>query len=192
MLAGDHIYKMDYAAMLLDHVRLGAQGDGGLYSTPRAARHRAFGVMDIDERRKIRALVEKYTANPPAMPAAEFVAGLRRASTSSRRSTSTSCWKRTSTTRSPRHDFGMDVIPRIVGEGKAFAHPFNMSCVGAKEGQKPYWRDVGTLDSFWEANMDLASVVPELDIYDENWPIWTNQNMSPRPSSCRTKRPAPA
>ncbi|TNI84043.1 sugar phosphate nucleotidyltransferase, partial [Aeromonas allosaccharophila] len=78
-----------------------------------------------------------------------------------------------------KHDFGMDLIPRIVEEGLAFAHPFSMSCVGAREGQKPYWRDVGTLDSFWEANMDLASVLPELDIYDQNWPIWTSQTLTP-------------
>ncbi|MGL6519010.1 glucose-1-phosphate adenylyltransferase [Aeromonas caviae] len=177
VLAGDHIYKMDYAAMLLDHVRLGAKATVACIEVPRCEAS-AFGVMDIDEQRKIRAFVEK-PANPPAMPGcedrslasmgiyifeAEYLYQLLEEDIHNQES---------------KHDFGMDVIPRIVGEGKAFAHPFNMSCVGAKEGQKPYWRDVGTLDSFWEANMDLASVVPELDIYDENWPIWTSQNMSP-------------
>ncbi|WP_258224714.1 sugar phosphate nucleotidyltransferase, partial [Aeromonas sp. HMWF014] len=77
------------------------------------------------------------------------------------------------------HDFGMDVIPRVVKEGTAYAHPFSMSCVGCCPQKRPYWRDVGTVDSFWEANMDLASVTPELDIYDQEWPIWTSQSMTP-------------
>eukprot|EP01032_Pedospumella_encystans_P032465 gene32465-36650_t len=73
------------------------------------------------------------------------------------------------------HDFGKDVIPRVVREGRAIAHPFSMSCVSSTPEAEPYWRDVGTIDAFWEANLDLASVTPELDIYDTNWPIWTSQ-----------------
>lgn len=135
VLAGDHIYKMDYAAMLLDHVRLGAKVTVACIEVPRCEAS-AFGVMDIDEQRKIRAFVEK-PANPPAMPGcedrslasmgiyifeAEYLYQLLEEDIHNLES---------------KHDFGMDVIPRIVGEGKAFAHPFNMSCVGAKEGQNP-------------------------------------------------------
>ena len=77
------------------------------------------------------------------------------------------------------HDFGKDVIPRVVREGRAIAHPFSMSCVSSTPDAEPYWRDVGTIDAFWEANLDLASVTPELDIYDTNWPIWTSQRQLP-------------
>jgi glucose-1-phosphate adenylyltransferase len=77
------------------------------------------------------------------------------------------------------HDFGKDVIPRVVREGQAIAHPFSMSCVSSTPDAIPYWRDVGTIDAFWEGNLDLASVTPELDIYDTNWPIWTSQRQLP-------------
>ena len=77
------------------------------------------------------------------------------------------------------HDFGKDVIPRAVGEGRALAHPFSMSCIRNPNGAPPYWRDVGTIDAFWAANLDLASINPELDIYDTDWPIWTYQRQLP-------------
>ncbi len=77
------------------------------------------------------------------------------------------------------HDFGKDVIPRVVAEGRAFAHPFSMSCVGRGPDGAAYWRDVGTIDAFWAANLDLASTTPELDIYDTEWPIWTYQRQLP-------------
>lgn len=177
VLAGDHIYKMDYAAMLLDHVNQGAKVTVACIEVPRSEAS-AFGVMAIDEDRKINAFVEK-TLNPPAMPGkpdtalasmgiyifdADYLYQLLEEDIANAHS---------------HHDFGMDVIPRVVEEGTAYAHPFGMSCVGCNPQKRPYWRDVGTLDSFWEANMDLASVTPELDIYDQEWPIWTSQNMTP-------------
>ncbi|MGQ4655605.1 glucose-1-phosphate adenylyltransferase [Aeromonas sp. 19NY04SH05-1] len=177
VLAGDHIYKMDYAAMLLDHVNQGAKVTVACIEVPRSEAS-AFGVMAIDEDRKINAFVEK-PLNPPAMPDkpdtalasmgiyifdAVYLYQLLEEDIANEHS---------------HHDFGMDVIPRVVEEGTAYAHPFGMSCVGCCPQKRPYWRDVGTLDSFWEANMDLASVTPELDIYDQEWPIWTSQNMTP-------------
>ncbi|SIQ14887.1 glucose-1-phosphate adenylyltransferase [Aeromonas veronii] len=177
VLAGDHIYKMDYAAMLLDHVNMGAKVTVACIEVPRSEAS-AFGVMAVDDDRKINAFVEK-PANPPAMPGkadtalasmgvyifdAEYLYQLLEEDITNEQS---------------HHDFGMDVIPRVVKEGTAFAHPFGMSCVGCCPDRRPYWRDVGTVDSFWEANMDLASVTPELDIYDQDWPIWTSQNMTP-------------
>ncbi|RQM70150.1 glucose-1-phosphate adenylyltransferase [Aeromonas enteropelogenes] len=177
VLAGDHIYKMDYAAMLLDHVNQGAKVTVACIEVPRSEAS-AFGVMAIDEDRKINAFVEK-PLNPPAMPDkpdtalasmgiyifdADYLYQLLEEDIANEHS---------------HHDFGMDVIPRVVEEGTAYAHPFGMSCVGCCPQKRPYWRDVGTLDSFWEANMDLASVTPELDIYDQEWPIWTSQNMTP-------------
>jgi glucose-1-phosphate adenylyltransferase len=77
------------------------------------------------------------------------------------------------------HDFGKDLIPRAVSEGRALAHPFSLSCVSRVPGVEPYWRDVGTIDAFWAANLDLASTIPELDIYDTDWPIWTYQRQLP-------------
>ncbi|EIS3743770.1 glucose-1-phosphate adenylyltransferase [Aeromonas hydrophila] len=177
VLAGDHIYKMDYAAMLLDHVNMGARVTVACIEVPRDEAS-AFGVMAVDGDRKINAFVEK-PANPPAMPGkpdtalasmgvyifeAEYLYQLLEEDLANPAS---------------HHDFGMDVIPRVVQEGTAYAHPFSMSCVGSCPQKRPYWRDVGTVDSFWEANMDLASVTPELDIYDQDWPIWTSQNMTP-------------
>jgi glucose-1-phosphate adenylyltransferase len=176
VLAGDHIYKMDYAAMLLDHVNLGSRVTVACIEVPRREA-RAFGVMAVDESRKINAFVEK-PADPPAMPGkpdtalasmgvyifdADYLYQLLEEDLANEQS---------------HHDFGMDVIPRVVKEGTAYAHPFSLSCVGCCPQKRPYWRDVGTVDSFWEANMDLASVTPELDIYDQDWPIWTSQKMT--------------
>jgi glucose-1-phosphate adenylyltransferase len=80
---------------------------------------------------------------------------------------------------SSSNDFGRDVIPRAVAEGRAMAHPFARSCILNVNGAPPYWRDVGTIDAFWSANLDLASIDPELDIYDTLWPIWTYQHQLP-------------
>ncbi|MGL6436420.1 glucose-1-phosphate adenylyltransferase [Aeromonas rivipollensis] len=177
LLAGDHIYKMDYAAMLLDHVNLNAKVTVACIEVP-LCEAKAFGVMVVDEERQIKDFVEKST-NPPAIPNkpdsalasmgvyifdAEYLYQLLEEDIANEAS---------------HHDFGMDIIPRVVKEGQVYAHPFNMSCVGRGSQTRAYWRDVGTVDSFWEANMDLASVTPELDIYDQYWPIWTSQSMTP-------------
>jgi glucose-1-phosphate adenylyltransferase len=77
------------------------------------------------------------------------------------------------------HDFGADVIPRLVARGQAQAHSFSRSCVTSNSDAEDYWRDVGTLDAFWAANLDLAETVPQLDIYDTEWPIWTHQFQTP-------------
>jgi glucose-1-phosphate adenylyltransferase len=77
------------------------------------------------------------------------------------------------------HDFGKDIIPRIVKAGHAVAHPFDLSCVGGKPGLPPYWRDVGTIDAYWDANIDLTATDPLLNLYDTHWPIWTYQQQLP-------------
>jgi glucose-1-phosphate adenylyltransferase len=77
------------------------------------------------------------------------------------------------------HDFGKNIIPRVVAEGRALAHPLNLSSVPRSTRSNPYWRDVGTVDAFWAANLDLASNMPELDIYDREWPVWTYQEQLP-------------
>jgi glucose-1-phosphate adenylyltransferase len=77
------------------------------------------------------------------------------------------------------HDFGKDIIPKMVKAGVAVAHPFELSCVGGKPGHPPYWRDVGTIDAYWDANIDLTATDPLLNLYDNNWPIWTYQPQLP-------------
>lgn len=177
ILAGDHVYKMDYSLMLQDHVERAAGCTVGCIEVPRAEAS-AFGVMAVDERRQITAFVEK-PADPPAMPGndavslasmgiyvfdAEYLYGLLEDDLANPDSD---------------HDFGKDVIPRAVSQGRALAHPFGMSCISRVAGVAPYWRDVGTIDAFWAANLDLASTTPELDIYDTNWPLWTYQRQLP-------------
>ena len=177
VLAGDHVYKMDYSLMVRDHAERGLGCTVGCIEVSRSEAS-AFGVMAIDSDRRISAFIEK-PADPPPIPGrddrslasmgiyvfdAEYLYQLLEDDLADPQSS---------------HDFGKDVIPRVVGQGRALAHPFNLSCVGLVEGQQPYWRDVGTLDAFWSANLDLASVTPELDIYDREWPIWTHQQQLP-------------
>ncbi|MGB8855211.1 MAG: glucose-1-phosphate adenylyltransferase [Burkholderiales bacterium] len=177
VLAGDHIYKMDYSLMVEDHVNNGAGCTVGCIEVPRAEA-RGFGVMAVGEGRRITAFVEK-PVDPPAMPDkpemslasmgiyvfdAEYLYRLLEEDIANANSS---------------HDFGKDVIPRCVAEGRALAHPFSMSCVSRIENSAHYWRDVGTIDAFWSANLDLASTIPELDIYDTDWPIWTYQRQLP-------------
>ena len=183
VLAGDHVYKMDYSLMLQDHVRSGAECTVGCIEVPRAEAS-AFGVMAIDDHRKIIDFVEK-PANPPGM---QGIPGMPGNDAMSLVSMGIYIFNAAYLYRllnedlanpASSHDFGKDVIPVAVREGQAQAHPFSMSCVSTSTQAKPYWRDVGTLDAFWEANLDLASVTPELDIYDNDWPIWTNQRQLP-------------
>lgn len=177
ILAGDHVYKMDYSIMLKDHVANGAGCTVGCIEVPRAEAS-AFGVMAIDEARQITAFIEK-PADPPPMPGndavslasmgiyifnADYLYRLLEADLANPES---------------EHDFGKNVIPQAVAEGQALAHPFGLSCVSRVDDVAPYWRDVGTIDAFWSANLDLASTVPELDIYDTEWPIWTYQRQLP-------------
>ncbi|MGL4207616.1 MAG: glucose-1-phosphate adenylyltransferase [Aeromonadaceae bacterium] len=178
VLAGDHVYKMDYATLLLDHVQLGGPVTVACIEVPRTEAS-AFGVMQVDESRKITDFVEK-PEEPPAMPGDPDKALVSMGIYVFDAAYLYQLLEEDQEDQLSRRDFGMDIIPKVVRQGLAHAHPFGYSCVrnrGHKDGC--YWRDVGTVDSFWEANMDLASVVPELDLYDEGWPIWTNQKQLP-------------
>ena len=177
ILAGDHIYKMDYSRMLLDHVEKGAMCTVACISVP-IAEACAFGVMAVAENNQILEFLEK-PANPPAMPNnpdralasmgiyifnTKYLCDLLEADELDPNST---------------HDFGTDLLPEITARGEAWAHPFDLSCVTSDPTSEPYWRDVGTLEAFWAANLDLASVTPKLDMYDRNWSIRTH--MEPLP-----------
>ncbi len=177
ILAGDHIYKQDYSLMLKDHVERGAGCTVGCIEVPRAEAS-AFGVMAIDGQRIITAFIEK-PADPPAMPGNDAVALASMGIYVFDADYLYSLLEEDLANPESSHDFGKDVIPRAVSEGRALAHPFSMSCVSRVAGITPYWRDVGTIDAFWSANLDLASTTPELDIYDTDWPIWTYQRQLP-------------
>ncbi|WP_134681917.1 glucose-1-phosphate adenylyltransferase [Paracoccus ravus] len=171
ILAGDHIYKMDYEIMLREHVQSGADVTIGCLTVPRAEAT-AFGVMGVDETGRVTSFLEK-PKDPPAIPGDPdhalasmgiyvfnwaFLRDLLLADAEDAQSS---------------HDFGNDLIPDIVARGKAMAHRFDVSCV-RDEGAPAYWKDVGTVDAFWQANIDLTDFVPELNLWDREWPIWTN------------------
>jgi glucose-1-phosphate adenylyltransferase len=177
VLAGDHIYKQNYAVMLADHVAMGREVTVGCIDVPREEA-KAFGVMAIDEDRRIVEFVEK-PPEPPTMPGrpdrslASMGIYIFNARYLYRE------LERDMADPSSSHDFGKDIIPKMVKAGVAVAHPFEMSCVGSKLGTDPYWRDVGTIDAYWDANIDLTATDPLLNLYDTNWPIWTYQPQLP-------------
>ncbi len=177
VLAGDHIYKMNYALMLADHVAKGRDCTVGCIAVPKAEAT-AFGVMAIDEHYKITDFVEK-PAEPPTMPGDD---------TRSLASMGIYIFnarflykelERDINDPESSHDFGKDIIPRAVRNGNASAHPFSLSAVGTRFNEEPYWRDVGTIDAYWDANIDLTATDPLLNLYDTRWPIWTHQAQLP-------------
>jgi glucose-1-phosphate adenylyltransferase len=177
VLAGDHVYKQNYALMLADHVAMGRECTVGCIEVPRHEAS-AFGVMAVDDKRGIVDFVEKPT-DPPAMPGkpdralASMGIYIFNARYLYRE------LERDMADASSSHDFGKDIIPKMVRAGVAVAHPFELSCVGTKPGAEPYWRDVGTIDAYWDANIDLTATDPLLNLYDTNWPIWTYQPQLP-------------
>ena len=177
ILAGDHIYKMDYEIMLRQHIETGADVTVGCLTVPRMEAT-AFGVMDTDSEGRITSFLEK-PADPPGTPEDPDKAlasmGIY-----------VFDWKflrdlliKDAENPDSSNDFGNDLIPDIVKNGKAMAHRFDESCVRA-EGAPAYWKDVGTVDAFWEAHIDLTNFTPELDLWDKEWPIWTyNESVPP-------------
>ena len=177
VLAGDHIYKQNYALMLADHVEQGRECTVGCIEVAQDEA-RAFGVMAIDETRGIIDFVEK-SDNPPCIPGKP---GRSLASMGIYIFNAKYLYReleRDMHDPTSSHDFGKDIIPKMVKAGVAVAHPFEMSCMGSKPGQAPYWRDVGTIDAYWDANIDLTATDPQLNLYDNDWPIWTYQPQLP-------------
>lgn len=177
ILAGDHVYKMDYSIMLKDHVLHGLGCTVGCIEVPRAEAS-ACGVMAIDETRKVTSFVEK-PADPPSMPGNDAVSLASMGIYIFDADYLYQLLEEDLANSASEHDFGKNVIPAAVVQARVLAHPFGKSCVSRVKGIAPYWRDVGTIDAFWAANLDLASTVPELDIYDTEWPIWTYQRQLP-------------
>ncbi len=178
ILAGDHIYKMDYEKMLQQHVDSGADVTVGCVAVP-LEEATAFGVMHVDTSDRIIAFLEK-PADPPPMPGNPELALASMGIYVFDTKFLFAELRRDAADPDSKHDFGGDIIPRLVEQGRAVAHPFDRSCVRSREEKSSYWRDVGTLDAYYTAHIDLTDVVPELDLYDRDWPIWTyNQASAP-------------
>ena len=176
ILAGDHVYKMDYEKMLQQHVDSGADVTVGCLEVPRLEAV-AFGVMHVDESNRILSFLEK-PKDPPAMPGKPDVALASMGIYVFETRFLLEALKRDAAKPGSNRDFGKDIIPEIVEAGRAVAHHFSQSCVRSDYEKEAYWRDVGTVDAYWEANIDLTAVVPSLDLFDQNWPIWTYNELT--------------
>ncbi|MFT4078186.1 glucose-1-phosphate adenylyltransferase [Rhodomicrobium sp.] len=177
ILAGDHVYKMDYEFMLQQHVDQRADVTVGCIEVP-VAEASGFGVMHVDETDRIISFVEK-PADPPTMPGKPDTSLASMGIYVFETQFLFDQLRRDAADPNSSHDFGKDLIPYIVKHGKASAHSFERSCVRAESEAGAYWRDVGTVDAYWQANIDLTHVVPDLDLYDQNWPIWTYNEVTP-------------
>jgi glucose-1-phosphate adenylyltransferase len=177
VLAGDHVYKMDYSKLLADHVRRGADVTVGCVEVP-LDQARSFGVMSIDESMRVTAFAEKPDRPPPMPGRTDAVLASMGIYVFNAPFLYEALVRDADDSRSS-HDFGKDIIPRLVARGyRVVAHQLSDSCVNMSEG-RPYWRDVGTVDAYWEANMELVKVTPDLNLYDAEWPIWTFQVQLP-------------
>jgi glucose-1-phosphate adenylyltransferase len=177
ILAGDHIYKMDYELMLRQHVDMGADVTVGCLEVPRMEAT-GFGVMHVDEADNVTAFVEK-PADPPGIPGQPDLALASMGIYVFQTKFLMDLLKQDAADPNSSRDFGKDLVPYIVRHGRAVAHRFTQSCVRSSTEATAYWRDVGTVDAYWEASIDLTDVIPELDLYDTGWPIWTYAEITP-------------
>jgi glucose-1-phosphate adenylyltransferase len=176
ILAGDHIYKMDYGQMLASHVRNKADMTVACLNVP-IEEAKAFGVMKVDETDRVIDFKEK-SPKPDALPDNPDQALASMGIYVFNASFLYEQLIRDADDPHSVHDFGQDIIPHLIHKYRVYAHRFVDSCVGATDGNY-YWRDVGTIDAYWEANMELTKVIPELNLYDRTWPIWTYQEQLP-------------
>lgn len=177
LLAGDHIYKMDYEIMLRQHVESGADVTIGCLEVPRMEAT-GFGVMAVDTKDRVIDFVEK-PKNPPGIPDKPDYALASMGIYVFATKFLMEQLRRDAATPGSSRDFGKDIIPYIVKNGTAYAHRFTNSCVRSPNEEVAYWRDVGTVDAYWKANIDLCDVTPQLDLYDRDWPIWTFAEITP-------------
>lgn len=176
ILAGDHIYKMDYGKMLATHVKSNADMTVACINVP-LEEAKGFGVLAVDNADRVIEFAEKPD-NPKHMPGDASKAFASMGIYVFNAKFLYEQLIRDAGDSKSGHDFGGDIIPYIIKKYKVQAHRFTESCVGAKNGNY-YWRDVGTIDAYWEANMELTRVTPELNLYDRIWPIWTYQEQLP-------------
>lgn len=173
VLAGDHVYKMDYGEMLAYHVEKGADMTVACVGVP-LEDAKGFGVMTVNGQHQVTAFDEK-PANPSPMPGSTDMALASMGNYVFNTEFLFEQLQKDADNPASSRDFGKDIIPSIIGSHTVYAYPFR----DAATGKQPYWRDVGTIDAFWEANMELVSVEPELNLYDEDWPILTYHRQLP-------------
>lgn len=176
ILAGDHIYKMDYGQMLACHVKNKADMTVACINVP-IEDAKGFGVIGVDESDRVIDFKEKpKDPNPlPDNPNQAF------ASMGIYVFNAAFLYEqliRDADDSKSEHDFGKNIIPQMINKYRVFAHRFTDSCID-RDNQNYYWRDVGTIDAYWEANLEMTKVIPELNLYDANWPIWTYQEQLP-------------
>ena len=176
ILAGDHVYKMDYEIMLCEHVDKGADVTVGCLEVPREEAS-GFGVMHIDADDRIVAFLEK-PADPPAMPGKPDIALASMGIYVFESQLLFEVLREDAADPNSSHDFGNDIIPKLVEGGKAYAHQFSRSCLRSHAEAPCYWRDVGTIDAYFQSNIDLTAITPDLDLYDRSWPVWTHSEMT--------------
>ncbi len=179
VLAGDHVYRQDYSRMLAEHIKKGADATVSCVEVP-LDKASEFGVVGVDENDEIVSFLEK-PENPPSIPGQPDTAFASMGIYVFNADFLYEALRRDAKEASSSHDFGKDVVPRMVSKCRLLAHRFGNSCVFSDGDQddEPYWRDVGTVDAYWESNLDLTSVNPALNLYDQKWPIWTYQAQSP-------------
>jgi glucose-1-phosphate adenylyltransferase len=173
MLAGDHIYKMDYGPMLAHHVEKRANLTVACVEVP-LNEARGFGVVTVDDEQRVIGFAEKPQHPQPIPGRSDAVLASMGVYVFSVDFLCEQLVKDADRTGSS-HDFGKDLIPSVIDKHRVVAYPF----VDVQRGKQAYWRDVGTLDSYWQANMELVSVTPQLNLYDGTWPIWTYQEQLP-------------
>jgi glucose-1-phosphate adenylyltransferase len=176
VLSGDHVYKMDYGRLLEEHAARDADATVVCVEVP-LADARNFGVLSVDESGRIVGFDEKPAAPAPMTGAPDRALASMGVYVFNAPFLYEQVMRDADDPRSS-HDFGKDVIPHIARRYRVHTHRFAESCVDMPRGE-PYWRDVGTLDAYWEANMELAKVTPDLNLYDRDWPVWTYQEQLP-------------
>jgi glucose-1-phosphate adenylyltransferase len=173
VLAGDHIYKMDYGPMIAHHVETNADITVGVVEVPRI-RAREFGVLSVNEDNRVIKFTEK-PAEPEPMPGRPDIALASMGIYVFNAAKLDEMLTQDAADAASAHDFGKDILPAAIGDGRVYAYAFQ----DVRTRAQAYWRDVGTLDAYYEANMELVHVAPELNIYDDEWPIWTYQLQRP-------------
>jgi glucose-1-phosphate adenylyltransferase len=177
ILSGDHIYKMDYGRMLAQHVTNRADMTVGCLDVP-IEEAVEFGVMGVDTEGRVLQFQEK-SPTPMSVPGDPTMALASMGIYVFNAKFLYEQLIRDADDPRSSHDFGKDILPHIISRFRVYSHRFGDSCVGMTESGVHYWRDVGTIDAYWEANMELTKISPELNMYDHNWPIWTHQEQLP-------------
>lgn len=173
ILAGDHIYQMDYGAMIAHHVESKADMTVGCLEVDLETA-KGFGVMAVDAEQRVRQFVEK-PKDPEPIPGMRDMALASMGIYVFNKGFLFEQLIKDADTKESSHDFGKDIIPKVIDHYRVMAYPFR----DLRSGKQAYWRDVGTVDAFWSANLELVDVTPELSLYDNSWPIWTYQEQLP-------------